>query len=416
MISQIESDKTKPSFPLLTAIANRLGLPVEHFLTELVEDQFTLLAHMRMAEYYLLLNEPEKAERSLLSVNPPMPPGLDYQEYHLFLARAYRLQERISEALHLLEDLREQALRQQDRKLLFAVCKESGYVEFATGNLPGAMHEWKNALSIGESLQAENAWLPTEARSEFTELYLCMHALYHRMGDEANANHFAHLAFEASMDFRRIRDIARNLVQDGMAALKQSDSSTAKATLERAIATLQAARLVEQSIYAATIAASDRGQTSAPTDPWQEAAAATTTVLPTNYLDAELLTIRCLLDNGEADAALQRIDHCFWFLEECTSDNRKLAAWEGGYRHRLNVEKAKALLNLGRAEEAMTLFRDTVTALKQEELVDELVYVLAEWLQSAVHIGRMDLALNISQQLKRQLSESAKKNRTQRLG
>jgi tetratricopeptide (TPR) repeat protein len=218
------------------------------------------------------------------------------------------------------------------------------------------------------------------------------------------------------MDFRRIRDIARNLVQDGMAALKQSDSSTAKATLERAIATLQAARLVEQSIYAATIAASDRGQTSAPTDPWQEAAAATTTVLPTNYLDAELLTIRCLLDDGEADAALQRIDHCFWFLEECTSDNRKLAAWEGGYRHRLNVEKAKALLNLGRAEEAMTLFRDTVTALKQEELVDELVYVLAEWLQSAVHIGRMDLALNISQQLKRQLSESVKKNRTQRLG
>jgi transcriptional regulator with XRE-family HTH domain len=72
MISQIEADKAKPSYPLLTAIANRLGLPVEHFLNEL-QDQFTLTTYLRLAEYYLLLKQPEMAESTLRSVDPPSP-------------------------------------------------------------------------------------------------------------------------------------------------------------------------------------------------------------------------------------------------------------------------------------------------------------------------------------------------------
>jgi transcriptional regulator with XRE-family HTH domain len=405
MISQIEADKAKPSYPLLTAIANRLGLPVEHFLNEL-QDQFTLTTYLRLAEYYLLLKQPEMAESTLRSVDPPLPPGLDYQEYHLYLARACRMLNRSYEAIMLLEDLREQALRHQDRKLLFSVCKESGYVEFAIDNADGAMHEWKKALHIGETLWAEGEWGSVEAQAELSEVCTCLHQLYTQMRDTSNALKMATRAAELTKGFGRVRDIADALVSDGVRALEAGDSARAKLALERAISVIHTTQWIEQALVAWAMQPTADKET----DPWEQAAMATTTMDPAIHLQAELHHIARHLEQGDAVGALEQVRRCKDFMASCESEIPGFSSWQNGLRHRLEVKAARAHFALGQVSEGMRIFQDTKEALMQEGLHKFAAYVVAQWVQCEMESGQMSKGLELTQELQKLLVQA--NNRT----
>ncbi|GMA51294.1 hypothetical protein GCM10025857_26510 [Alicyclobacillus contaminans] len=394
MISQIESDKARPSYPVLVAIANRLGMPVEHFLDEL-EDQFYLSAHLHLAEYQLLRNRPADAERTLKAVSPPPPPGLDYQRYHLFLARSCRMQGRLLDATTLIEDLREQALRHQDTKLLYHVSKETGQVEYLHGNLEGALHEWRTALQLTEELEASAIWDAMEAAAEKSELYTLLHQLHRRQHDIQRAAEMAKLAAQFAAPLRSLQTIADTWLHEGTLALDVQDYGRAKTYLERASSLLKTAHCIQQSFIADTLAPDT--DTGIPL--WERAASAAATVLPHEYVRAEFQQIQHLLNGGEPEKALEKLSACRAFMNASADHAPDLMEWAGGYLHQLEALTARALVAAGRSDEGLRTIEQTTAALAEAGLPEAQVQVMAEWLQLSIQAGDVDKALQLTEEL-----------------
>ena len=405
MISQIEAGKTKPSYPLLTAIANRLGLPVEHFLNDL-QDQFALATHLRLAQYYLQVYQPQAAVDVLLSMDPPSPPGLQYQEYHLFLAKAKRMQGDIEEAVHLLEDLREQSYRHADRKLLFHVCVESGRTELAVENLVGTKHEWLQALEIGESILAADAVPSSEFRGEMAELCIALYQLSRRLGDVRLGSNCLDQARTHVANAYTVRSVADELVSEARTALTTGDSGRARTTAERAVSLLSALRWIEQS---ALVHAEDRrGSTDFPHrhDPWSFAASATAAADPIAHLDAEMAFIEGLFAAEAWKDALERLRQCRQFADLESPRLEATTEWLYRVRIALAIAETKALTHLGRTRQAQQLLGSMLRQMPQEAPLRARVQVLAALLQCLADAGDGDRALQVSGELAKLLEEA----------
>jgi len=307
MISQIEADRAKPSNTLIIGLANRLGMPVEYFVENL-EDQQIVPAYIRLAEYYILCEQPVDAENALNSVTEPTTPGLDYYEYHLLLTKSWRMQRKLLEASRLTEELRENAYRFQDQRLLFQVFKESGYIEYAMDNLNGAMHEWTRALKIGESLVDPNRF-QVDLQQELTELLLSMDFCNTRMGELAQD--YLRRATVFSSQAGRFRDISVGLIADARESLERRDNSRAKVLTEKAISVVQSARFIEDYILVHT-----KLQDTTEMDAWNQSALATASVNPVSFIEAELVHIQQLIQSNEVHLAERRVVRCLEILED----------------------------------------------------------------------------------------------------
>lgn len=397
MISQIEADRAKPSYALIKALASRLGMPADYFLSD-AEQQYSLAVSTRLAEYLLLLEQPDKALEALGQVDPPDTPGMYQQEYFLLMARAHRLSGAHVLAIQILEELREQALRAQDMHLHFLICKESGYVEYAMKNMAGAMHEWERALSLGESLtvsSAERTWL----QSELAELCLNMHRLHLRQGSSQAKTYLERAAVLCDRS-GRIRDIAQTLVDDGMAAVS-TDANRGRQALDRAVAIIDAARKVEQYILVHTKLGGYEGQAPA-ISPWTQAAIATATVDPGSFIEAELIRIEGLLDRGETHSATDRIHRALAILDDYAAELPEWTAQTSFHLHRcrLDVGKARILQMNGDLGEAIGILEQTVTFLEQTGRLQESMMIWARLVEWYAEADRAQDALSAAAELR----------------
>ncbi|MBX5436711.1 MAG: helix-turn-helix transcriptional regulator [Alicyclobacillaceae bacterium] len=363
MISQIEAGRAKPSYALLNMLANRLGMPVEHFMSDL-EEQFTLSTHFQLAEYYLLTQQPDEALRVLRSVPAPESPGLNHQEYCLRAARAYRLQQRWDDAVRILEELREHAFRMQDDRLHFQVCRESGHVEYAMDNLLGARHEWLKALRFGETLSPADGFPLVQLHGWLAEICILMHDLHLRLNQPDEASLYLQQAANWCSRFARFRDLAAAYIEDGLAALAAQDAARAKDMIDQAVALIDAARWVELFIRVQVkqSTAEDHSQL---VDPWSKAALSMATVSPGAFLDMELERIDQLLQQGQTDKAARRIRRCFDILEDYDEDAQHNGATpapaatavapfdSARYRRQLAVRQAEAEHQQGQRDRAI---------------------------------------------------------------
>lgn len=306
MISQIEADRTKPSYPLLTEIANRLGMPVEYFMNEM-DEQFLFSAQMGVAMYQMETQNPEAALRQLESMQNVPEQGLSHQEYILTLAQTYRKLRRYSEAIAKLEHLREIAYRTQDQRLLLHVCRETGYVEADLANTEGALYEWTHAMEIGLSLQQSDAMSDLDLTVLLTDILLELDKVTQADKSFANPNRpYLRQAYAFITSTPDLRAISDKLIESAKECLN-TDAAKAKSLAEKANTLLAFAHMVEHSIIVQTRMI-EIGDASIG-DPWQQAALAMTSIYPDLFLTTECDQIERLLREGRIALAQTKMAH-----------------------------------------------------------------------------------------------------------
>lgn len=346
MISQIEADRAKPSAQLISALANRLDLPVEYFLNNL-DEQFTFETYLRQAEYDLLLHRPQSALTALSAlekISASSLQGTARQQYNLLTAMSYRLLSRESEAIPLLEEIRVYAHRTLDLALLFRVGKESGYLEYAMNNALGAMRDWKNAVQIGDDLAARSPG-DTELIGGLFELRLRLSELFLTLRRPAEAREILSQALTMGREFSRLRDISEFFMRKSRYLLEHGQAGSAKTAIERAITVMKSATLTQQHTLAQVlfedVVATAPGQASphaqsapegtgqkgvsAGTDPWVEASLAGVTADPQSFIKAELIRIRQALQIRDLVSAERRLLRCLDILHDYCRELPELA-------------------------------------------------------------------------------------------
>lgn len=304
MISQIEADRAKPSYPLLMEIANRLGMPVEYFMNEM-DDQFLFNARLTIATYQSAIGDAQAAREQLESIQSAPEQGLTHQDYILTLAQTYRKLGQYHEATGHLEHLRELAYRTQDQRLLFFVCKESGYVEAGLANVDGAMHEWSRALEIGHTLRQSNAMANMDLIVLMTEIMLQLQQLIDdHPGYFPNPENYLQQARALTAETPDLRSVCDRLVADALDCIT-SDPARAKILADKANTLFTFSRLVEHVVVIQTRLSDSEGG-GIERDPWQQAALAMTSIYPDAFLVTECEQIEKLLASGQFDHAERR--------------------------------------------------------------------------------------------------------------
>ena len=402
MMSQIESGKARPSYTLVTALADRLGLSVEYFLNNFTE-QFTMETYLQQAELELLLGRPSAAIEWIEAIATSLDEqGVTAQRRHLLLARAYRMLTRFDEATRLLHRVREFALQTGDQRLQFQVYVESGHVEYAMNNPLGAMHEWKNAIEIGEQLSAQYTPgfnLSTELSRLSLGIAEILQSSHQREGQSGTsgdngangspeATFYLLKAAEFVADFKHLRHVAEALAADSRAALQLGEAGQAKMMVERALTIIQSAQTVEQRILAqsklsdslttvnseATFVTGSAGHAipAAPADslinPWLESAMAVATANPVAFIEAELLRIEHAIKLQDAKLAQRRIARCTDLLEDYCEELPSLLQPTLRLRYRMRMAKAHVEHLEGRLDSAIAMAQGVAYELEHHGL------------------------------------------------
>lgn len=320
MISQIEADRARPSYPLLSEIANRLGMPIEYFMNEM-DNQFLFSAQIGIATYQIATQQPELALKYLEALEEP-DQGLNFQDYMLALAQTYRQLKRYSEASSCLERLREIGYRMQDYKLLFDIYRESGRVEMDSNNREGAVHEWDQAIEFGETALAADAVNSVDLTINLIEVLLTLDQMT-SLDDASSLAERPYLAKAQQLSTKTpdLRSVSEQLIQEASEAL-ESDPGRAKILAEQANTLLTFSRLVEHAVVVQTRLA-QRGSEHVD-DPWQEAAKAMTTVYPNLFLTTECAYIEKFIREGDLDKAERRLAQVKSVFDETFSERRKV--------------------------------------------------------------------------------------------
>ncbi|MCL6625437.1 MAG: helix-turn-helix domain-containing protein [Alicyclobacillus shizuokensis] len=376
MISQIESDKARPSYSLLCQLANRLGTSVEYFLGEL-GDPYTPTAMLRTAEYWLLADQPNKALETLHQLPVPTPPGYEYLEYHLLLVQAKRMLGDYNEVIPLLEQLREYALQTQEQRALLRIYRESGQVEYAMNNPDGAIHEWENAVILGERLVNKSEYSRTQVETDLTEIYLLLYQLLTEQGRETEAAAWVERALHRSPRLHRLHTIAASLAEDADRALARNDPGGARALMDKAIAFLEAARHLEGQMMLESIG----GQQEPWSSPWLRVGL-TMAKNAESLVRIEELLIRHWLDEGRIHVALERTEECLASMVRRMPEQSQ-AERRPDLTVRLRLLRARAWYELGDTDKALREVMEVVQAAEACEdtecLLEAYEYLLT-WL------------------------------------
>jgi transcriptional regulator with XRE-family HTH domain len=395
MISQIESDKARPSYTLLCSIANRLGMPVEYFLDDF-DDLNNHSTYMKLAEYYVRRHQPEEAELVLRAVPTPDNPGLARQQFMFLHAQIHRLKGQYMDAIRILEELREQALRNQDYWTQFQVCKESGHIEYALDNLAGAMHEWKSALLLGDRLISVESLTTAERNHHLAEVCTLLYRLHVRQNDLTTARAYLEQADQFCRGMGRFRDIAESLAKDCETALSQGEAVKAKHSIEFALSILHVANWVEQHIW---VQASFPTEASDKIDPWTQAAFATASVNPYGLIDVELSQIERALEREDITVAERRLNRFLDLFEDYRAEGILDLSVEQSVDTRLTIAQARIKRLSGEREEAYQMLETLLNQLKEKGEDKQRIQVLAWLLRWRSKDGFHEQVLQVTAQL-----------------
>ena len=265
MISQIESDKAKPSYQVLEAIAKKLELPLEYFLTDLGA-QLEQQSAFRYAKALLASGSFETAEQILKQILKSPKNNLEPLEVQYDRGNCLMELNRYDEAFHLLVAVSDKGISEGKPHLAIQAMKSLGELELRRGKHPSnAIFYWRKACEHFHLLSTTDAFLQGEilyklgsiyekigdlpdalfflheARKllentlnleQIGKIYLTLSATYRKTGEYALAADFATYAFgifSTLKNFKLVLDVERTLAN---LQLNQSEFDTALKTLE----------------------------------------------------------------------------------------------------------------------------------------------------------------------------------------
>lgn len=201
MISQIESDKAMPSYKVLRALADRLEMPLEYFLSDLAS-QTRQNALYKLAQGKMAAGEHDQAVavlRELLEIEDLYIPRWKIQ---MDLADCYMQGEQWERAEGILEDVLGDLLEREERREAVRCLDRLAQVRLRRGRLSLAVYHWEKACE----LMAGDAELFGPL---FAEVYYHLGIGYARAGQLEQAASSLAKAFYAAQKERNPEETAR---------------------------------------------------------------------------------------------------------------------------------------------------------------------------------------------------------------
>lgn len=158
MISQIESDRARPSYKILFAIGERLDVALEKLLAD-VDLNLEYVSTYKMARAMVAAKEYASAIpllKELLGIPRGTIPTFDIM---FELAECYLHTNQLEEAEKQLAEVQELATLRQDYQMLALVYKSYGLIEFNRKNYQLASYQWQKALEEVEKMVDVDVYL-----------------------------------------------------------------------------------------------------------------------------------------------------------------------------------------------------------------------------------------------------------------
>ncbi|PWK05989.1 helix-turn-helix domain-containing protein [Tumebacillus permanentifrigoris] len=151
MISQIESDRARPSYTILYAIAEKLDVPLERLLVD-VDLNLEFLSTFKMARAMVTAGEYASAIPLLEELIETPRPQIPMLEIQLDLAECYLYTEQLDIAEDSFHKVMEQGILRKDNQLMLQVLRNLGQLEFFRNRYQLAVYHWQRALDTAERL------------------------------------------------------------------------------------------------------------------------------------------------------------------------------------------------------------------------------------------------------------------------
>ena len=158
MVSQIESDRARPSYKILFSIADKLEVPLEKLLSD-VDLNLEYVSNYKMSRAMVAAKEYTSAIPLLTELLEKPRGQLSTSDIMYGLAECYLHTQQYDKTKELLEQLRETAILRNDDQLHALVLKNYGLIEFHLKNYQLAAYQWQKALEEVEKMEQQDVYL-----------------------------------------------------------------------------------------------------------------------------------------------------------------------------------------------------------------------------------------------------------------
>lgn len=158
MISQIESDRARPSYKMLFAIAERLSVPLEKLLVD-VDLNLEYVSSYKMARAMVAAKEYASAIPLLRDLLETPRAQISTMDILFDLAECSLHTGQLEESEKLFSQVQELAILRQDHQLLSLVLKNIGLIEFRRKRYQLAVYQWQKAIEEAEKMEEQDVYL-----------------------------------------------------------------------------------------------------------------------------------------------------------------------------------------------------------------------------------------------------------------
>lgn len=151
MVSQIESDRARPSYKMLFGIAERLDVPLEKLLVD-VDLNLEYVSTYKMARAMVKSQQFASAIPLLREILEAPRAQISTMDILFELGVCLVNTDDLTEAETVFAQVQELAILRQDHQLLANVWKELGEIEFQRTRFQLAAHHWQKALESAEKM------------------------------------------------------------------------------------------------------------------------------------------------------------------------------------------------------------------------------------------------------------------------
>ncbi|ASS76621.1 hypothetical protein CIG75_17710 [Tumebacillus algifaecis] len=158
MISQIESDRARPSYKILFAIAERLEVPLEKLLSD-VDLNLEYVSTYKMARAMVAAKEHSSAIPLLKELLDTPRSQISTTDIMFELADCYLHTGQLEDAERLFNNVYELSILRQDHQQQALTLKNIGHIEFRRKRYQLAAYQWHKGLEEADKMDEQDVFL-----------------------------------------------------------------------------------------------------------------------------------------------------------------------------------------------------------------------------------------------------------------
>jgi tetratricopeptide (TPR) repeat protein len=236
MICQIENGKAFPSYAVLQSLSERLGKPIEYFVSD-TDAQNRKRSTYALAKALMAAGSYEKAYALLKSIQESG--STESEELRLTIAECCQHLGKVEEASACLDDMLNRAINQGETKKAVSLMIRLGYLAESAGQYQLALYHWNKALEMAAEPEIDAA--------DRVRLWLSMGNTCHKLGFAKEAISWFQKAYEENVELS-FEEMGRLFLSLSLSHRAHGDHEKAVECAEQALAILKSIRHSELAI------------------------------------------------------------------------------------------------------------------------------------------------------------------------